>query len=293
MGRAVCRAFAAEHLPCEDSIDLLWSRGLTTTVPVMKESSALPGPLTGKIKHYLQSLLRRANYEFSEFIPHYLPEHHRADIQAVLPYTITTVARLTALLDGVEYVVSAGIPGDFVECGVWKGGSAMAMALGLKRLGATDRKLYLFDTFSGMSEPTNEDVSVRGEDAAEMWPNMQLGENKNSWCLVSLESCKENLRRTGYPESNLHFVKGKVEDTLPGQAPEQIALLRLDTDWFESTYHELVHLYPRLSPGGMLILDDYGYWDGARKAVDQYFSERGEKVYLHRVDETGRVLIKS
>jgi hypothetical protein len=91
----------------------------------------------------------------------------------------------------------------------------------------------------------------------------------------------------------MFFIKGKVEETIPEQAPAQIALLRLDTDWYESTYHELVHLYPRLSPGGILIIDDYGHWAGARKAVDEYFAEHRLNLFLHRIDYTGRICIKT
>ena len=108
-------------------------------------------------------------------------------------------------------------------------------------------------------------------------------------CATLDEVAAPTCAATGYPAERLHFVEGKVEDTIPEQAPERIALLRLDTDWYESTRHELEHLYPRLSPGGVLIIDDYGHWEGARQAVDEYF--KGE-VYLHRIDYTGRLAIK-
>jgi len=101
------------------------------------------------------------------------------------------------------------------------------------------------------------------------------------------------MRSTGYPEDQVIFIKGRVEDTIPQTVPEQIALLRLDTDWYESTYHELIHLYPRLVNRGILILDDYGYWQGARKAVDTYFQENKVGMYLHRVDESARIGVKT
>ena len=84
-----------------------------------------------------------------------------------------------------------------------------------------------------------------------------------------------------------------MEDTLPEQAPSRIALLRLDTDWYESTRHELIHLYPRLSQGGVLIVDDYGHWDGCRLAVDEYFATEADPVLLTRIDYTGRICVKS
>ena len=107
-----------------------------------------------------------------------------------------------------------------------------------------------------------------------------------------MEEARANLLCTGYPAGKMQFVKGKVEDTIPASAPEHIALLRLDTDWFESTYHELIHLYPRLSPGGILIIDDYGYWQGARKAVDRYIEEHQLKLLLTRVDDSARMSVK-
>jgi hypothetical protein len=101
------------------------------------------------------------------------------------------------------------------------------------------------------------------------------------------------MQSTGYDARHIAYVKGKVEETLPQDAPDQIALLRLDTDWYESTYHELVHLYPRLAVGGVLIIDDYGHWQGARRAVDQYISENKLKLLLNRVDYTARICVKS
>jgi hypothetical protein len=96
----------------------------------------------------------------------------------------------------------------------------------------------------------------------------------------------------GYPKEKLHYVQGKVEDTIPGAAPGQIALLRLDTDWYESTHHELIHLYPRLSAGGVLIVDDYGHWQGSRRAVDEWIAQTGARILLNRIDYTGRVAVK-
>ena len=107
-----------------------------------------------------------------------------------------------------------------------------------------------------------------------------------------MEAVQKNLLGTGYDGNRLKFIKGKVEDTVPGYAPRHISLLRLDTDWYKSTLHELVHLYPRLSVGGVLIIDDYGHWRGCRKATDQYFEENNIHVLLNRIDYTGRVAVK-
>jgi len=208
----------------------------------------------------------------------------------VRPFTMTSKERVYALRESVEYVLRNGIAGDIVECGVWKGGSMMAVARTLMASNAR-RRLYLFDTFEGMSQPTDADRSFRGDLAVDL---LQRADRASSpiWACGAIEEVKANLRRTGYDESELIFVRGKVEDTIPSQAPAQIALLRLDTDWYESTYHELVHLYPRLSVGGVLIVDDYGHWEGARKAVDRYIEEKGLKLLLHRIDYTGRSCVK-
>ena len=105
-----------------------------------------------------------------------------------------------------------------------------------------------------------------------------------------LDDVRHTLACSGYPAERVHYVVGKVEDTVPGTMPDAIALLRLDTDWYESTLHELVHLFPRLVPGGVLIVDDYGYWQGCRKAVDEYF--RDAPILLSFVDDTGVVGVK-
>ena len=103
---------------------------------------------------------------------------------------------------------------------------------------------------------------------------------------------KKNMASTDYPEENIIYIKGKIEETLPGYIPRKISILRLDTDWYESTKHELEHLYPILSPGGVLIIDDYGHFAGARKAVDEYFSGLEKPPYMPRIDYSGRIIIK-
>lgn len=214
--------------------------------------------------------------------------------ERVRPYTMTSPDRLAGLVGGVKHVVRHQLPGAIVECGVWRGGSTMAAALTLLELGVTDRDLYLCDTFAGMSAPTVDDVAADGvgepaPDARTTWQAMQLG-NGSDWARAGMDEVRGNLLTTGYPREHVHFVEGKVEDTLPQSAPAKIALLRLDTDWYKSTAHELRHLYPRLCRGGILIIDDYGHWTGARKAVDEYFGSLPP--FLHRLDYTGRLVVK-
>jgi hypothetical protein len=206
-------------------------------------------------------------------------------IQAVKPFTMTSELRIAALIKAVRYVVHAGIPGDFVECGVWRGGSMMAVALTLLNLQVRDRHLYLYDTFEGMPPPTAADVDIMGKTAADQLVH-EIVQARSPF-----EEVKAAIGRTGYPQQLIHMVKGKVEETLPATIPDRIALLRLDTDWYESTRHELIHLYPRLAMHGPLIIDDYGHWQGARRAVDEYFATR--PILLHYIDYTGRIGIKT
>jgi hypothetical protein len=207
-------------------------------------------------------------------------------IERVSPFSQTTPERLAALCAATEHVIRAGVEGAIVECGVWRGGSMMAVALTLARVGASDRELHLFDTFEGMTQPTDADRDHTGTPVMPTW----LRERAADPCEVPLDQVREALLGTGYDPARLHFVKGPVEETLPGAAPERIALLRLDTDWYESTRHELVHLYPRLAPGGVLIIDDYGHFEGARRATDEYFADA--PLLLARIDYTGRLAVK-
>lgn len=213
--------------------------------------------------------------------------------QIVKPYTMTSPERVNTLIDAVQYVVKNEIGGDMVECGVWKGGSSMAMALTLKKLGAENRELYLYDTFSGMSAPSDNDVSLTGVKAHEWFSKTKISKDASDWCLSPLEEVKENMFSTGYPKEKIHFIQGKVEETIPKNIPTEISLLRLDTDWYESTKHELMHLFPLLKPNGVLIIDDYGYWEGVRKAVDEYISDNNIRILLNRIDYTGRIAVKS
>ena len=209
------------------------------------------------------------------------------------PYTMTTIERMYALFKAVEYIAKNNIEGDFIECGVWRGGSTMLMAKSLLYFGISNRKIYLYDTYEGMSAPTSIDVTHEGNSAQKlMQEQIENKKNASVWAIAGLEDVKKNLLSTAYPEKQLIFVKGKVEDTIPETISTQIALLRLDTDWYESTRHELIHLYPVLVNKGVLIIDDYGHWRGSREATDQYFKETKQSILLNRIDYTGRLGIK-
>jgi hypothetical protein len=222
-------------------------------------------------------------------IPSDVDEAAKAIIHAVRPYTMTSNEKLFGLIQATRYIVGHHIPGDVVECGVWRGGSMHAVARTLLEAGDTSRELYLFDTFEGMTEPTELDVRRDGKAAADLL----AAQDKSTfvWALASLDDVQAGLAQVAYPEDRLHYVVGKVEHTVPGELPERISILRLDTDWYESTKHELEHAYSRLSPGGVLIIDDYAHWAGSKKATDEFVAALGEPLLLHRLGG-GRIGVK-
>jgi hypothetical protein len=209
-------------------------------------------------------------------------------IRHVRYYTRTSPERIFSLCESVRHIVRHDIPGAIVECGVWRGGSMMAAALTLKSMNCEDRDLYLFDTFEGNPDPGAEDVYFTGQSAGEMLSTHDKEDERSYWCKVNLANVQHAMERVDYA-GKIHYVQGKVEETIPEHAPSNIALLRLDTDWYESTRHELVHLFPLISPHGVLIIDDYGHWQGARKAVDEYLEQQQINMLLCRIDSTGRM----
>jgi O-methyltransferase len=206
--------------------------------------------------------------------------------------TMVGPERLYAFIEAVRHVVKCGIPGAIVECGVWRGGATITAIRALQSVGETRRQIYLYDTFEGMNAPSVFDVKHSGEPASLKFQELRIDPDRSNWCRAELDGVRQVVLATGYPRERIHFIKGKVEDTLPAHAPEEIAVLRLDTDWYESTRWELVHLFPRLVSGGVLLLDDYGYWQGARRAVDEYLAAHQSNLFLARCDDTGRVGVK-
>jgi hypothetical protein len=246
------------------------------------------------IKSAIHKAFRFFGLDIIEFPPREqtLPLDFRKDevevINAVRPWTMTSVERIYALIQAVRYVSVNSIAGDIVECGVWKGGSMAAIARTLLHLRDTSRDLYLFDTFEGMPEPTAKDVDYAGKQASEV-----LREDAGSRCAdAHLEQVQEVLYGTGYPRERIRFIRGRVEETIPASAPKSVSILRLDTDWYASTKHELVHLFPRLARAGVIIVDDYGHWEGSRQACDEYFKQNCIPILLNRIDYTGRIALK-
>lgn len=251
--------------------------------------------IIAQTRQTLRRVLRSAGYDVVRYqpTPADLDPSVAETIREVRPYTLTSVQRLVALCDAVQYLVRNQIPGDIVECGVWKGGSMMAVARTLIQAGDQTRHLYLFDTYEGMTSPSDKDISVQGELASDLLRHEDKEDANSVWCVAPLDEVRRAVGSVGYDSTKVHFVEGRVEETLPKMAPEQIALLRLDTDWYESTWHEMEHLFPRLTKGGVLIVDDYGHWQGARQAIDEYIKEKKIQILLHRIDETGRCAVKS
>lgn len=214
-------------------------------------------------------------------------------IKFVRPYTMTTVQRIEAVVAATRYVVEHGIPGAFVESGVWMGGSIMAAARTLVALGDTDRDLYLYDTFEGLPAPGEHDGIVGSKkSAAQLYAAVNKTSGGRRFLEAPLDEVRANIARTGYPLERIHTVVGMVEDTVPSTAPAEIAFLRLDTDWYSSTKVEMDTLFPRVAPRGIVIIDDYGYLEGVRKAVDEHLATYPEPVFLHRIDAWGRVIVK-
>jgi SAM-dependent methyltransferase len=226
-----------------------------------------------------------------------LPEAERAAIdpadrrivELAFPNSLTGVPRLLALIEAVRRLHRESVPGAFAECGVWRGGSVVAMIATLQDIGAAERDLWLYDTFEGMTEPSARDGAAR-----ELWERTggQPWPEYFDPAVFSEDGVRATLEATGYPPERLHLVRGKVEETLPASAPDELALLRLDTDFYESTRHELEHLYPRLVAGGVLIVDDYGEFEGARQAVDEYLAGLADPPALETIDASGRLAVK-
>jgi hypothetical protein len=248
----------------------------------------LPVRVIQRVLHLVgYNLVRRDSRTYSDF-----GADERRIIEEVKAFTRTGPERLHALIQAVKYIANCSIPGAIVECGVWRGGSMMAVAKTLIGVESIDRDLYLYDTFEGMSDPTVADVDWAGTPASQRLAQESREAAGSVWCLAPLDEVGRAMQGTGYPPARTRLVKGMVEQTIPAVAPEKIALLRLDTDWYESTRHELNHLFPRLVSGGVLILDDYGHWQGARRAWDEYSAEHQVKMLLNRVDYSARIGIK-
>ena len=229
---------------------------------------------------------------------HDLDERERMIYLEVVLEAAQTPESIATLARAIHYIIANDIPGDFVECGVYKGASIVCIIRTLQAIGVTDRRIWLYDTFEGFPKPEPIDVFYKQtpEDdwSVKTWERLKRKNDSggSDWCYGPLDEVKAYIARTGYPQENLRYVKGLVEETIPAMMPERISLLRLDTDFHRSTQHELKHLYQVLSSGGILIVDDYGAYAGARKATDEYIEQNGLRLFLARVDEHVRIAVK-
>lgn len=230
----------------------------------------------------------------SAFTPPKLPveanDFERALINSCSRLSMTGPIRMWSVLQSLNHIKQNSIDGSCVECGVWRGGNLALMSKYSENL-ELKQPIIGFDTFEGIPQADEVDKDFLNNSANEIMRNSVKDEKiPNIHCYASLEQVKNNLNKLGI--NNVRLIKGAVEDTLKviENIPKRISLLRLDTDWYESTKVELEVLYPRLQSGGILIIDDYGHYQGARKAVDEYF--KGKKLWLHYIDYTCRLIIK-
>lgn len=258
---------------------------------MIKQSIKRAFALTGFELH------RRSGYDYTTVAP---VEFSKADLD-VLRYvtenrlTMGSRERVVATINACKHAVQAGIEGDFVECGVWRGGNSIAAKLTFENYGS-DKKVWLFDTFTGMTPPTEHDTTRFSEKSAvERFDEAQAGEH-NEWCFASLEDVQANFKLAGANLAGARFIAGDVTKTLADSenVPDALCVLRLDTDFYDSTKAELEVLYPRLSVGGSLLIDDFGHWDGARRAVEEYVATLPPKSrpLLHYTDYSGRMGVK-
>jgi O-methyltransferase len=203
-----------------------------------------------------------------------------------LKFTLTRPARMAATMRALKYVSINKIQGAFVECGVWKGGQII-VGIEQLRLLNDHREVFLYDTFAGMTEAGEIDRSFLNQSAINLMETSEPTSN-SIWAKVTIEEVKKNLSNLDYSKNLIRYIVGDVRETLltPKNLPEKISVLRLDTDWFDSTYIELVKLYPLLSPGGVLLIDDYGHWEGSRRAADKFFQEIGIDPFWNAIDYT-------
>lgn len=205
-------------------------------------------------------------------------------LNIVKPHSMTSEERIYELFNSLEYIRINNINGDFVECGVWRGGNVLGIMEYLDFYKIYDRNIWLYDTFNGMTKPDEIDIDFRNIKASDIFEKIK--------CYCSIDDVNKNLSLSNYPKKNLKYIVGDVNKTLENivNLPNKISLLRLDTDWYESTKKELEILYPLLINNGVLIVDDYGHWKGSKLAVDEYFTNK--TININYIDYTGIKIIK-
>jgi hypothetical protein len=220
-------------------------------------------------------------------------------LKIVEPYTMTSSARIAELFLCLEHIRLNNVEGDLIECGVWKGGNILGILEYLDYYKMLDRNVWLYDTFAGLTKPTEKDFGIINnmdyKSVLNEWEVNQKENNTNLWCYCDVETVKNTINVSKYPKEKIKFVVGDIIETLKVNTniPNKISLLRLDTDWYESTKIEMEILYPNLVENGVLIVDDYGCWNGSKIAVDEYFKNKSITPVIKVIDDTGISLIKS
>jgi len=195
----------------------------------------------------------------------------------LIAHTMIGVKRLDNLQSCIETVLAEKIPGDLIETGVWRGGAAIFMRAILQAYGVTDRRVLAADSFEGLPPPNPEQFP---EDAGDE-------HHENTYLAVPLEEVQRNFERYGLLDEQVVFIKGWFRDTLPHLSANSFAVIRLDGDMYESTWEALTHLFPKLSVGGYVIIDDYKVVPGCRTAVDHFRQKYGIMDPLHEIDWAG------
>lgn len=219
-------------------------------------------------------------------------EAARKALSVVDQYTMCTYQRLITLYQQVTYLDQAKIHGSLVECGTWRGGACGMMALAHMADGEPTRQIHLFDSFEGLPEPDAKQDGFQSVGYAEERTYGNL--NPIGRCIGPLEDNRYLMHElVKYPEELTHYHVGWFQQTLPVAVDNlgPIALLRLDGDWYESTKICLKLLYPLVSSGGIVVIDDYGRWEGCHKAVDEFMSTLEQPLLLNHIDGSGRYVI--
>ena len=215
-------------------------------------------------------------------------------LKVVTGYTMISFERCATLWQQVRYLDRCQISGAIVECGVWRGGAIGLAALAhMASVRPASRHLHMFDSFEGLPEP---DAKVDGPAAVQLVAGRATGALKSTGTLVGpIEASRELLEaKIGYPKDLIHYHIGWFQDTLARDSDTfgDIALLRLDGDWYESTAVCLKHLYPKVVKYGVVVIDDYGHFEGCRRAVDEFLAVQKTPILLSHVDYSGRYFIR-
>jgi hypothetical protein len=210
--------------------------------------------------------------------------------------TMVSANHLNFLQAIIKKINDEGISGDIVECGVWKGGCSMWMMICQKKYNM-ERTFYLYDTFDGMTFP---DSNKDAKEAVDIYNKINQGKytrnydkwhQENKWAYAPIDIVKENINLSLYDESKIQYVIGDVCSTLNTTVPLEISILRLDTDWYNSTKKELDVLFPLVTKNGYIIIDDYYAWKGSRTATDEFLQINKEKITVIDTKTTGGIFV--